>query len=218
VLRVIEDGGSVTRVEATTVNGEPCVVVDVTGKAHWPEDMYRCSFSYGLLPKYQYAVKHREQRSLDGKLLQSVENADLVKVPGTGAYLPKKSTVRYYTWIFHARDVNEQPLLEETFVVTSVDTRPIERREFSLRDAYRSPGTGIRDYTTAGPEGESTFYIIPANPEDLDRVIEAASGGRAYAPLSRARRAAAFLLVGLVPAALVLAILWVRRRRCTPGR
>jgi hypothetical protein len=182
LLRLLEQGCSLIRVQDSSVNGKKSLIVDLRGKGRWPEDNQNYLFSYTLLPDYRYAVQRIEQRSLDGKLLQSVENNNFMIVPGRESYLPKKSTVRYYTWISIPKKVTEQPLLEDVFTVDEVNTQTIDKKQFCLRESYRSPGTNITDNTL--PSNKKT-YVIPANPEDIDRVIEEVISGKSYRPAQR---------------------------------
>jgi len=152
-----------------------------------------------------------DQTTVDGKTLRSVENLDFMKVPGTEVYLPKRSIVEYYTWSTIPMEVASQALLRETFTVKNVDTEPIDERQFCLRQAYDRAGTHIADYRHGkDPHGAGVQYRIPANSEDLDRVIEAARGGEPYRPIVLA------LDLGSIALTLFALLLWRRRggRRC----
>ena len=213
ILRVLQQGGSLVRVQDTSVNRQKGVLVDMVGKGRWPQTDETHSFSYQLLPEYGYAVCRWEERTPDGKILRSVENGDFMKVPGTEVYLPKRSVVEYYTWVTIPTEVTSQPLLQETFTVENVDTRPIDNRQFCLREAYEKPGTQIADYKLGkGPHGFGVQYRIPANPEDLDRVIEAATSQDPYHPV-KGRRFVLALALTSIPLTLLALFLWRRHGR-----
>jgi hypothetical protein len=110
--------------------------------------------------------------------------------------------------------VTKQPLLNEIFSVNEISTQAIDKNQFCLRENYRVPGTNVSDFTLGeGSNGYGVQYEIPANPEDLDRVIETARTGRPYVPPNHRPLVLAITVVLLVFLTSVLAVRRVRRRR-----
>jgi hypothetical protein len=139
-------------------------------------------FSFELDPALEYAVRREVLESKDGKVIYSATLTDFQQFAKTKAWLPRKCIVE-----FDQIDGNppvpatpaDRPFFTERYTVTQCTPDPLPDGELTaaLDKLYNVPRAHISDATIPGAEshkGGQVNYTVPANPADLDRVIEKA--------------------------------------------
>jgi len=171
--------GELLKANEETIDGTNyfCVI------ARCHDSWERTDRKYKLLldPKLNYAVVRCEILTLDDKLAYLVENEEFQIIPGTNVYLPKKSRTTYFTDVARVGNISNKPLFVEECVLTEISVNQIADVQFDLRKKYTEAGTLIGDRTLSNTR-EGVQYKFPANPADLDRVIEAALTGGTFVP------------------------------------
>jgi len=137
--------------------------------------------TFMLLPSYNYAVKQIDIKSIDNRLAHRVINDQFQIIPNTSVYIPHKTVIEHYNYVTIDNNNRSSPLFYETMHLTDVSTKKIDPRIFDLREKMFVAGTMVCD-TTFHDTGNGIIYDFPANPADLDRVIEAALTGKGYVP------------------------------------
>jgi hypothetical protein len=133
-------------------------------------------------------------------------------------WLPKRVDVDCHTWFSIPDEISTGTLLHEAFSVERLDRAEIPLEQFRLKYTVRN--TMIFDYTLPNPKhpDEGVSYLVPANPADLDAVIQHAVEGTPYRPTESlhdstwSHRRTAFVLVN-VAAIIVLIVIFLIRRR-----
>lgn len=179
VLYLVNNGTLIDcRTEQSTTDGE-LLFLKIKSKDIWSNT--ERVFNFWLVNKYGAVVKKFTIESLDGKLVQAVENHDFFKLSNKSVYFPQKTTVNYYSYHTIPLDISKTPIFTDEYVLVEASTKSINDKQFDLRTKYSNPGTHIGDRTLKDtPDGVQ--YIVPANPADLDRVIEAALTGGNFTP------------------------------------
>ncbi|MDR1480236.1 MAG: hypothetical protein LBJ00_14970 [Planctomycetaceae bacterium] len=77
--------------------------------------------------------------------------------------------------------ISDTPLFTDQYELVEISTKKINDKQFNLKEKYSNPGTHIGDRTLNDTEN-GVQYVIPANPADLDRVIEAALSDKDFVP------------------------------------
>jgi hypothetical protein len=138
-------------------------------------------FTFYLLPEYHYAVKQLEVHSQNNELVYKIVNKNFKKLSGKKVYLPNESILQRYTHVTISDLVSSTPLYTENFLITEVSTKKINNKQFNLKNKFSDSGTLITDRSLRDTD-EGISYMIPDNPADLDRVIEAALNGTDFVP------------------------------------
>jgi hypothetical protein len=171
--------GQINRLEKQTNDGEESVFLEIIAKDIFTDS--KRMYSLWLLPRYQYVTKKMSVKTLDGKNLYEIENDDYIKVNQDGLFFPSISKISYYFWHNNVEFISDSLLFTETYSLAEVSTKSVAIDQFDIRKKYSSPGTVIADRTLKDTDA-GVQYIIPANPADLDRVIEAALTGGDFVP------------------------------------
>jgi hypothetical protein len=138
-------------------------------------------FEFLLLSKFNFAIKKWTMKTLDNKLLYEVENKEFVELSGKKIFLPKSIEVKHYSYVTVSDFVSPTPLFSERYLLAEISVKKIAAKQFDLRTKYSQPGTHIGDRTLTDTN-KGVQYVVPANPADLDRVIEAALNGTDFIP------------------------------------
>jgi hypothetical protein len=210
LLHLVDQGATVLRVAEEDVDGIDCLRIDVEG----PNGLWL----FDLDPSRRHAVRRREERTPGGKARCLATMSDFVELPGTdGVWLPRRCQVTYYQWSGKPDPPEDKPLFRETFTVSHLSWDAVPDDRFIVM--YINPGASIADGTlpeaAKSPHGRIE-YVVPANPEDLDKVIQHARDGTPFVPRDfqqRRWRFALFWALNLAVLTGVAAALWFRRRR-----
>jgi hypothetical protein len=172
--------GSISNTEEKMVDGEKVFLIEIKSQSIMDWNNKQRIFQFKLLPKYNYVVKQCIIKSTEGELCYRIENDDFLKVPDKEAYIPQKITAEYHTF-YSSDSISPDKLFYDVYSLAKISTSKINKDQFDLRKKYIQPGTHIADHILEDtPNGLQ--YIIPANPADLDRVIEAALSGKDFTP------------------------------------
>jgi hypothetical protein len=178
ILFLIENGNLIETSNVDIKNNQFFHIV-VKGYDYWEQcDRF---FEFWLDPEYNYAITQSEIKSLKGKKIYSIDNEQFEKISGKEVFIPRKTTVQYYTGEVNSDNISLIPLFTEEFLLTEISTKKIDDKQFDLRTKYIASGTHIGDRTLKDSD-TGVQYIVPANPADLDRVIEAALNGTDFVP------------------------------------
>jgi hypothetical protein len=137
-------------------------------------------FRFWLDPDYNYAVVRNEIESVEHQTIYSIKNEQFKLLPNKKIFLPQKTVVTYFADI-GIKMISATPIYYEEFLLTEVSTKKINNKQFDLRIKYTNAGTIIGDRILKDTE-QGVQYIYPANPADLDRVIESALTGKDFVP------------------------------------
>jgi hypothetical protein len=131
-------------------------------------------YVYYLDSELGYAVRCWQQLTEDGRLRVQANCTDHQKLPGHELWLSRNCRIDYYT--FDGNDPDEvfkTPFVTDVMEVSEFGTKPVLDEQFTLN--YTKPGTKVADATFPHFQGDKAInYLIPANPQDLDRVIKEA--------------------------------------------
>ncbi|MDR1384866.1 MAG: hypothetical protein LBJ67_13615 [Planctomycetaceae bacterium] len=158
-------------------------------------------FCFWLLPDLNYAIKQCDILREDNKLAYRIINDSFEKLPNKSIYLPRKTVLEYYTSEMPNAEISSTVLYKEIFSLVSVSTQKINTNQFTLQNLYSKPGTRIADHVLSDTDS-GLQYDMPANPADLDRVIESELTGKDFTPTPLPSRAAMIIrwiiiLIGL---------------------
>ena len=209
LLDLLGKGGKVIAVRPDVLKAVPCTVAEV-GYGGGRDTFY-------LDPSRGYALLRHEKRTVSGKLALSCDNSNFAKLHNIDVWLPRRCEEEHYTWPTIPDQICDEPLIGVTYVVSEVSGDHVSEDRFALR--YVEPGTVVSDGTLPGaeshPRGRIT-YTVPANPKDLDRVIEAAVAGKPFVPSMRwSAVRLAFVGANVVAVVFVAFWIWQRRKRTT---
>ena len=138
-------------------------------------------FLFWLIPGKNYAIKQCEILRDNGGLAYRIINDFFEKLPGKSVFVPRKTVVEHFTNENPNAEICDTVLFRETFELLDAAIKKINEGQFNLQNSYTIPGTHVADRVLLeGPVGLQ--YTMPANPADLDRVIEAALTGRDFVP------------------------------------
>jgi hypothetical protein len=182
ILYLNQKGGLIS-IQKTRIEGSEAFKIESILEGYNAID--QCSIkriiSFWLLPQYNYAVKQIDIKSVDNKLAHRVTNDDFRLLPSKKIYIHHRSTIQHYTYSTINNTILTSPLFTEDIFLTEVSTHKINKKQFDLRNKFSSPGTLVGDRVLQNTD-EGVIYVIPANPADLDRVIEAALTGKDFTP------------------------------------
>ncbi|MDR1385376.1 MAG: hypothetical protein LBJ67_16235 [Planctomycetaceae bacterium] len=148
-----------------------------------------CIFRFYLFPSKNYAIGRLDIMSLNGQLMYQIENSNFIEVKGKSLYLPRNTHVYYYTFGSMGDEISSTILFKEIYDLKNYSLNKIKQNQFDLRLVYLTPGTRIADFSLKDTEF-GLQYDVPANPADLDRVIESALTGKDFTPTPLPSRAA----------------------------
>ena len=171
--------GQIDGIERILSNGDEYFIVSIIARdTHVDDDRL---YTFWLMPKYQYASEKMMARTKDGRIIYEIENSNFTKIGKGNVYFPRISKITYYSWHTKPDFISDSALFAEEYTLVDVSVARIARNQFDLRKKYSGTGTTIADRTLRDtPSGLQ--YIVPANPADLDRVIEAALTGKDFVP------------------------------------
>lgn len=221
-LYVLANGGRVDRVEAITLDGVACLMLELTA----PMTLLRgwtngCTVQvsnpqrrhvFYFDPALNYALRRREEWSASGDLVVQSDANDFAKLSDRIHWLPKQCVVKYYTHETCPNQVFASPTILATYSVTELSAQYIPDTAFRL--IYAIPGTFVADGRPTGAEAlpnQMVEYRIPADPKRLDEVIESALAGRQLDPWPRSSRTWWWLLPFCAVISLAV-IFWLRHR------
>jgi hypothetical protein len=183
ILYLAQKKENVLQVKSEIIDNEKTFLIKVFSEEYNYLD--QCSkprfFTFYLLPEYHYAVKQIEVHSQNNELVYKIFNKNFKKLPGKKVYLPNESIIQRHTHITINDIVSSPPLYSENFLITEVSTKKINNKQFNLKNKFSDSGTLITDRALKDTD-EGISYYMPANPADLDRVIEAALTGGDFVP------------------------------------
>jgi hypothetical protein len=182
--------GQINRFEKQTTDGEESVFLEIIAKDIFTDS--KRTYSLWLLSKYQYVIKRMLVKTLDGRKLYEIENGDYMKVSQDGLFFPKVCKISYYFWHNNADIISDSLLFTEGYSLAEASTKSVAIDQFDIRKKYSNPGTVIADRTLRDTDA-GVQYTIPANPADLDRVIEAALNGKDFVPTPLPSRTATII-------------------------
>ena len=202
--------GRLLEAREVNVDGEPLFFVSVEAPYYWDEDRKRV-FLFWLTPKYNYAVKRMEIKTLENQVAYSIDNMDFAQVSQKRVYLPQRTVVQCHVNEINPDSISATPLFTEIYTVSDVSSRKINDGQFNLQAKYTTPGTRVGDRVLQESDA-GLVYVMPANPADLDRVIEAARTGGNFVPTPITSTAAIVFRWLLVAAGIVLVVYVLLRR------
>lgn len=215
VLALVSDGEKLVTVEKTQLDERPCLrlVFETGSYIGWSG---KARHEFYLDQESAYALRRHEVKRMDGTLLTRVELSDIQRAGGSdGPWLPMKCQASYYQYKSLPKTPSKTVIMEENYRVESCSLADIPDSDFTL--GYLRPGMIVGDATLPGAtKTKSGFisYTVPANPADLDRVIERSVGQQA--PVGQGPTLSRTLLIGvnaLLVVAIVLIYVWRRRQR-----
>jgi hypothetical protein len=171
--------GQINRLEKQTTDGVESVFLEIVAKDIFTDN--KRIYSLWLLPKYQYVIKRMLVKTLDGRNLYEIKNEDYIKINQDGLFFPRVCKISYYFWHNNTEFISDSLLFTEIYSLAEASIKSVAIDQFDLRKKYSSPGTVIADRTLRDTDA-GVQYTIPANPADLDRVIEAALNGTDFVP------------------------------------
>ncbi|MDR1383971.1 MAG: hypothetical protein LBJ67_09030 [Planctomycetaceae bacterium] len=199
----LAQNGEVLQANQDSLDGEEVFKIKIRSECRLMDQKTSVSrlITFWCLPKYNYAIKRINVESLDGKMLYCTKNENFQLIPGKTVYLPYHITIDYYTFVTAFGDISSSPLFTEDFFLKEISTNPVNKKQFDLRNKYNDPGTLVTDRTLRDTD-DGVSYYVPANPADLDRVIESALTGKDFTPTPLPSRAAIIIrwiiiLIGL---------------------
>jgi hypothetical protein len=161
--------------------GQKQYLIKCKSKNDWDMNDNRLLVSAWLLPEYGYAIGQYDIHDVKENLAYRIINSNFKKLKDSDIYLPHNTIVQFYTYATISGNISSVELFCETHSLVNVTTKNIKLSQFDLRNQYAQSGTHFADYTLKDTEN-GLQYIYPANPADLDRVIEAALSGKDFTP------------------------------------
>ncbi|MDR1480232.1 MAG: hypothetical protein LBJ00_14950 [Planctomycetaceae bacterium] len=183
ILFLLENGRLINYSE-DTVDGSQLLRIDVESDVLVLDISYTLKqhlFSCWVDPKYNYAVKRIDIKLPSGELILTAINSDFKKIPGKDMYLPQKTKVDYYFLIDTLCGTSDGPLYIQEYALIDCSTKKINSAQFNLKNTFQQAGVTVSERTLRDSK-EGLSFIVPANPADLDRVIEAALLGKDFVP------------------------------------
>jgi hypothetical protein len=175
-----EEDGEILQIRNVVLNNQETLFIEAKAKSFTDWNIKERLFSIWLLPEKDYSIKQMDVKSLDGELMYRVENSNYKNVSSRKIILPHSVIVSCYTYGTLNETILPEALFKEEYTLIEVSTKKINTKQFSL-DELSMPGTLVGDRTLKDTQ-EGLVYTIPANPADLDRVIEAALSGKDFTP------------------------------------
>jgi hypothetical protein len=166
----------------TVLNNQNTLFVKIKSNCELDWDNKVRLFSIWLLPEYNYSPCQIEIHSLDEQIVYRIENSNFRKLPNKNIFLPYSSIISYYIYGSIKDDTIHDALFKETYTLSEVSTKKINLAQFDLMASHgKISGTLVGDRTLKDTD-EGLLYVVPANPADLDRVIETALTGGDFVP------------------------------------
>ncbi|MDR1963192.1 MAG: hypothetical protein LBQ50_05395 [Planctomycetaceae bacterium] len=181
ILFLIDDGEVLDIDDGITLDGDPSILIKIKSKSIFDWNQKERIFTFWLIKRYNYAIKRCEISSLDNRMCYLIQNDNFFEFKKNILYIPRRTTISYYTYLTISDTIFLEPLFKEEISLSEISTKKIDPNLFSLDNAYSIPGTVISSRVIRDTDDGLTF-TIPANPADLDRVIEAALTGGAFTP------------------------------------
>jgi hypothetical protein len=176
----------------------------------------RLVYVFYLDPAFGYAVRRWQEMTDDGRLRVQSDCTRHKKLPGYEIWLPGMCRTDSYISGNLPGEYFDSPFQTDALEVSEYGTQAVPEKQFSLN--YTTPGTDVTDNTL--PEAQSgkrgVSYQIPANPEDLDRVVaQARASTLRLAELEKQRYIIkmVLLVVNAVGLVALSAYLVIRHRR-----
>jgi hypothetical protein len=177
----LANDGEVLRVdESVLLDGDQTILIKIKSKSIFDWNKTERIFTFWLSKKYNYAIKQCEISSLDGQICYLIQNDQFFELKKKVLYLPRQTSISYYTYTT-CNTIFPKPLFKEEITLSNISTKKIDPKLFSLDKLYSIPGTVISSRELRDTD-EGLTFTIPANPADLDRVIEAALTGKDFVP------------------------------------
>ncbi|MDR1383974.1 MAG: hypothetical protein LBJ67_09045 [Planctomycetaceae bacterium] len=180
--------GQMLRVEQVKLNNENYLYLEIKAKSLLDWNRVERIFSFWLDPRMNYAVKQLDIKSIDGKICYHIENDDFIKLENRTVFIPRKTQTVYYTY-YETDDIFETSLFTEISLLADISSKKVSEKNFDISKKYTEPSTYVFDKTLS-KSGEGIGYLVPANPADLDRVIESALTDKDFTPTPLPSRAA----------------------------
>jgi hypothetical protein len=179
----LNQNGNLKNVERKTLEGQEAIEIELISEGYNVVDQYPVKriMTFLLLSNYNYVVKQIDIKSMNNELAHRIINDDFRKLHGKKIYLPYRSTIQHYTYSTLNDTIFSLPLFTEKITLSKLSTKKIAKNQFDLRKKFSDSGTLISDRVIRDTE-EGLVYTMPANPADLDRVIEAALTGKDFIP------------------------------------
>ena len=176
------ENGNLVNYSEVDLEGMSALRVDIESNVSFieiPDGVH--VFSFWLVPKHNFAVARLEIKQSPDKLLLRAVNSDFKKITGTTVWIPYRTKVDYYVFANQAMNHAGGPFFMQEFFLSDVSTRKTDISYFDLRKKFQQPGNLVGDRTLLDTNG-GLMYVVPANPADLDRVIESALTGKDFVP------------------------------------
>jgi hypothetical protein len=162
-------------------NGQRQYMIKCKSKNDWDMNDNYLILNLWLLPEYGYTIRQYDIHDIKGNLAYRIINSNFKKLLNSNVHLPHNTVIQFYTYATISGNISPVELFRETHTLVSATTTNIKLSQFDLRNKYAQSGTHFADYTLKDTEN-GLQYIYPANPADLDRVIEAALTGKDFVP------------------------------------
>jgi hypothetical protein len=173
-----------------------------------------CKMVFFLDPTLQYAVRQWEEWYEPATLLRRCTASGFQKLSGRNVWLPQRCQVDHFTFDTIPDVFTTEPLVSEVFEVSKISLERVPDTSFVIN--YTEPGTRVNDGTLADAKRDQygyTRYEIPAQAEDLARVIEIAKkGGPAALPTAGLWNYRVFIALNAV-IAFACAVFFILHRR-----
>jgi hypothetical protein len=174
-------------------------------------------YVYYLDPEQGYAIRRCQELSKDGRIRIQTDNSEHQQLPDYKIWLPKKCVTNVYiSEGSYPGEIFDEPFVTQVLDVSEYSTTRVPEEQFTLK--YTAAGTKVTDMTL--PESKlakgGVSYRIPANPDDLDRVVlEARELTRAGVERENSKNTLKIVLLAanVVAIAGLLVILVIRYRR-----
>ena len=160
------------------------------------------------------ALIRSETSGADGNVISRTQNGDFVKLRSRDVWLPKNVDRHLYRWN-NKGPLSKTPVVVEEFRVTHWSDDPITAQQFTLK--YDDvPGSIVSDSKLADTMHstlDKVQYRVPANQDDLNRVIENASLGKADVLIPRRSVWSKAIIAVNVLVLLALGVIWWFRKK-----
>jgi hypothetical protein len=180
LLYLAEHGKLIDVREESDKENKMSLVIEIVAKEMWTKKDHH--FTFWLSPKLNYAVERYDIKTIKGNLAYQILNSNFFQLSGKEVFLPQKCTQRCFTFMTIPDNISDNPLFEDEFLLADVSTKKINEKQFNIQKKYSTPGTLVGDHSIFNDLPNGVQYVVPANPADLDRVIEAALTGGDFVP------------------------------------
>lgn len=143
ILAHLDSSGELISVESQRINGMNFVVVTIRPEEPRHKVLMDRRQRYLLDPTKGYAVAQVEWLLPDGRLICRALNTDWVRLSGGTLWIPKTTTVQWYTWFYCEDDYYPEGLFTESITRTKV-TRHLGSRP-PFHPDLDAPGIYVSD-------------------------------------------------------------------------